>query len=328
MQALILYFGVAALPSLLLFLYLLIEGSVANFWFYFISNARAHIGSYSIGSYITYFILELMPFFLKFQWYDSIFIISFISLLLVKKLCSFQTHTNSDWIFSCIFFFSGIWAITQSRSMFFHYILFLVVPALILVNETLVVLSKESFKAFNFNGIKIPKKLQRLLSKENVVVLVGVCLSMVLFRSFSANVSTQTIFSTKTIVGRANPFLTEMSQYVVENTDKDDYIVVWGWEQRVLVLANRKSGTAQTDIQRLYPPYSERNIDMYIADIQKNKPKLIVDVVAPGSFNYFDKEIYSLEKHERVWAAIQNDYELTDVLASGDSTYRVYLRKI
>jgi hypothetical protein len=141
------------------------------------------------------------------------------------------------------------------------------------------------------------------------------------------NVLNQTVLSHKAIIGYQNPYLTHTAKYVAEQTTHDDYIVVWGWERCIFVFANRKSGTAQTDIQRLYPPYSSKNIDMYVSDIKRNKPKLIIDVVAPYSFVYSDWETYGLENHKQVWPEICNDYMLAGILRFPDGVdYRVYSR--
>jgi hypothetical protein len=57
-----------------------------------------------------------------------------------------------------------------------------------------------------------------------------------------------------------------------------------------------------------------------------NRPKLIVDVVAPDS-HAFSEEEYALENHQEVWEAIKNDYELTDIYPVDNGSFKIYTRK-
>jgi hypothetical protein len=67
---------------------------------------------------------------------------------------------------------------------------------------------------------------------------------------------------------------------------------------------------------------------MYIADILRNRPKLIVDVVAVGSFGFNIRERHGLEEDGRVWDAIRDYYVLLEELPSADEScvYKVYQR--
>src|SRR5690606_9424772 len=119
---------------------------------------------------------------------------------------------------------------------------------------------------------------------------------------------------------------------IVDKTTPEDAIVVWGWEARINLYTQRRSATAQSDIQRLVSRhYPRENTRIYIADILRNKPKLIVDVVAPGCFAYDDADRYGIHAHGDVYAAIQDRYVLTDVItveqADRSGSYRVYTRK-
>jgi hypothetical protein len=118
----------------------------------------------------------------------------------------------------------------------------------------------------------------------------------------------------------------------LDKTTPDDSIVVWGWEARINLYTQRRSATAQSDIQRLVSHhYPRKNTRIYIADILRNKPKLIVDVVAPGSFAYSDAAQHGIHTHRDVYAAIKDKYMLTDVItvkwADKSGSYRVYTRK-
>jgi hypothetical protein len=117
---------------------------------------------------------------------------------------------------------------------------------------------------------------------------------------------------------------------IIQRTDPDDYIVVWGWEARINIYTNRRSATAQSDIARLktlWESYSHENVTNYINDIKMNRPKLIIDVVAPNSFA-FSEEKYALENYKEVWEAIKNDYELTDIYPVDSGSFKIYTRKM
>jgi hypothetical protein len=153
---------------------------------------------------------------------------------------------------------------------------------------------------------------------------------LLIFSESFSNISTQTILSNKNmLVGNDKKSMTQLSRIVMARTDADDCIVVWGREPRIYIYANRQSATAQCEIDRLfhvvghYPP---KNIDLYIAGIKKNKPRLIVDIVAPGSYIY-TAEKQALENRAEVWGAIKDDYELTDIYPVEGGSYKIYTRK-
>jgi len=331
--AFLVYIGMAALPTIFLFIYCLTyTNGIKNAFFYYILNAKSHLGKHTLNQYVDFFITKLFPWLFSHIWFSRISIISLLAfivsfaLILTKKV---KIKACSNWIFSFMLLLFSVEAVTQPMRLFRHYIIFLVVPAIVFYMETVVLLAAVEYKRIMLPKLYIPKAMKHAFRKDNVITFCLVILTFVLFANYPKNVLRETVLSDKRIIGYENTYLTQASQYIVEHTVSDDYIVVWGWEQRVLVFANRKSGTAQTDIQRLYPPYSPINIDMYISDIKKNKPKLIIDVVAPESSIYSNKDIYGLENHIQVWPAICNDYTMTDTLPAPDgSTYRVYTRNL
>jgi hypothetical protein len=127
-----------------------------------------------------------------------------------------------------------------------------------------------------------------------------------------------------------NKNFSNISRIIMQQTTPDDYILVWGYESRLHVYTNRRSATAQSDIERIWGykghPYPHENVDHYIQDIKTNKPKLIVDVVAPGSHIYMDEK-YAIENHKEVWSAIKDDYELINIYPVEGGSYKIYTRK-
>jgi len=133
------------------------------------------------------------------------------------------------------------------------------------------------------------------------------------------------------MIGKSRNFkkYERLSEYILENTAKDDYILVWGWASEVYVYTGRKSAASQPDIARLWGDYAgERgyphfNVDKYIADIRLRKPKLIIDVITNGSF-YFYGDRYKLENHTEIWNAIKNEYHLSVEFPNPGGSYRIY----
>jgi len=340
LYALLVFIGMTALPSILLFLYLLTyENGIENALFYYILNANAYTGASNLISISKYIIYDLLPMLLCNPWYNSISIvilvafIASLALLLIKKI---KVRPNSDYFFSCILVLFSIEAVAHPMRPFAHYIILLVVPGLIFLMETVVLLITAEFDWIKLPKLNIPKVMRKIFSKVNIIAFCLVILTLSLFYFFPLLVLWNTVLSRKTwysgVIGYLYPELTYTAQFVVEETDDDDYIVVWGfgWMQNLYVYANRKSGTANVDIERLFPTYASypsKNIDLYISDIKRNKPKLIIDVVAPLSYVFIDRETHGLEKHPQVWPAICNDYTLYCTLwLQDDQNFLVYLR--
>jgi hypothetical protein len=207
--------------------------------------------------------------------------------------------------------------------------LFLSIPSLIFFILTLEHIHISPFKFFN--------KTRSVSNRENRLSLFFVILWFFLFHSFVLNIKNETVLSNPDELVGSNPNFVNISKIVMQQTNLDDYIVVWGREPRINVYTNRRSATTATDIDRLlwgdqyraaffYKKYPQENINKYIHDIKTNKPKLIVDMVAPGSYFYHD-EVYALENHAEIWTAIKDDYELTTVYPVEGGSYKIYTRK-
>jgi hypothetical protein len=218
------------------------------------------------------------------------------------------------WRFSLLLLLAALFAVARPGSGFGHYILFLVVPAF----------------CFGMHTLRIA---DRWLSIESMrLVFCGaLILFMACFWAAPGNLSQ----AVKQIEGidaqRSVGSFSQLLRLIVDKTSPDDAIVVWGWEARINLYTQRRSATAQSDIQRLVSHYPRENTRIYIADILRIKPKLIVDVVAPGSFNYQDAAQYGIQAHGDVYAAIQDRYVLKDVItveqANKSGSYRVFTRK-
>jgi hypothetical protein len=179
-------------------------------------------------------------------------------------------------------------------------------------------------------------KYNKLISNGLVVVL------LVLFCGFYGNVKSQAQELSENKLITESEFYNqnkEVSDYILENTNPDDYIVVFGWAAQLNIHTNRKSATAQSDSHRLWGKWSHENIEKYIEDIKRNKPKLIIDAVTPYMFllhfshpgfyvQNVAEEDYSLENHTEIWNTIKDDYKLTEIfpLIKKEGRVKIYTR--
>jgi hypothetical protein len=87
-------------------------------------------------------------------------------------------------------------------------------------------------------------------------------------------------------------------------------MVAWGWGTELYVETNFLMGTRYGNTAGIIEPgplqffYEER----FLKDIEKNKPALFVDVVAPGFFRYSDRSLYGFENFLRVKNYIDRNY--------------------
>jgi hypothetical protein len=241
--------------------------------------------------------------------------------VLLRRESSFLATIKTldiTWRFSLLLLLAALFAVARPGNRFGHYILFLVVPSF----------------CFGMHTLRIA---DRWFSVESMrLVFCGALIWFIAcFWAAPGNLSqaTQAIKQIEALEAqRSAGSFSQLLRLIMDKTTPDDAIVVWGWEARINLYTQRRSATAQSDIQRLvHHRYPRKNTRIYIADILRNKPKLIVDVVAPGSFVFQDAAQYGIHTHGDVYAAIQDRYVLTDVItveqADKSGSYRVYTRK-
>jgi len=309
--------GGLALPSILLLTYCsTYDGGLQAFYKFYILNASAHtLPVFSMD--FAYSQYRIIRFFVCQYWYNSLFILILLTLiiLIIKKI----KPTEQIIFYSTLLLFSLL-AIARPGTTFSHYMIFVSIPALLFFMS---VVNKYFVKDYLFVG-----------------------LWFIIFGGFVCNVIAQvkilkndhpvdgvywTVLRENGMIGKSRNFkkYERLSEYILENTAKDDYILVWGWASEVYVYTGRKSAASQPDIARLWGDYAgERgyphfNVDKYIADIRLRKPKLIIDVITNGSF-YFYGDRYKLENHTEIWNAIKNEYHLSVEFPNPGGSYRIY----
>jgi hypothetical protein len=318
----IVFFAAIVLPTIAIVIYCsTYEQGLSNAYFYYIKNAIAHVNKSVFSlSFLYHTYLFTIQFLVFESWYGSLFVLILLSLFLTIVV---RPRLTADWWFSGLIVLSALFAILRPYSIFSHYMIFMTLPSLVFLITTLHVVAYRDISPFNFFT-----KIAYSLKKENVLSVVLVISWLFLFGDFSHNVKSQTIPTNKRVLVGSDSNRSAISQKIMQQTDPDDYIVVWGWDARINIYTNRRSATAQSDIERLRKNgnYPHENITNYINDIKRNRPKLIVDVVAPVSLISPDSK-YALEDHEEIWGAIKNDYELTEEYPVEGGSYKIYTLK-
>jgi hypothetical protein len=312
-RKIIVFFAAVLIPTVSIVIYCsTYENGLSNAYLYYVKNAMAHVNIPLFSKSFFLMTCHVLRFFFFQNWYASLFILILFSAFL---LITIRPRLSVDWKFSCLVLLSSFFAIIRPGVYFTHYALFMLVPALVFFILTLHLVS---------SGKSSP------LNKENVLPAFLIILWLFFFNGFAQNVKENTILTHKgLLVGSENDF-SAISQIILQQTNPEDYIVVWGWEARIYVYTNRRSATAQSDIERLWvtgkKEYPHENVTNYINDIKTNRPKLIVDVVAPKSFRFNDEK-FSIENHEEIWSAIKDDYILTGVYPVEGGSFKIYTRK-
>ncbi|KAA6302966.1 MAG: hypothetical protein EZS26_000861 [Candidatus Ordinivivax streblomastigis] len=309
------------IPTILLVIYCsAYEHGLSRAYLCYVKNASAHVTPLFSTLWL-YNSCKAFYFFASQGWYNSLFILIMLSMTLFIFV---RPKWTSDWFFSFLLVLLSLFAVVRVGSPFQHYMLFLSIPSLLFLITTLRIV----FRSVNTHSSNFFAKIGNFLKQEHRLSIFLVILWLFLFRGFAGNVREQTL-STDSLVGNNKRF-SDISRIIMQQTTPDDYILVWGWEMRIHVYTNRRSATAQSNIERIwgnkYKNYPHENVDNFIHDIKTNKPKLIVDVVAPRSFG-FEEEKYALENHTEVWGAIKNDYELTDIYPVDGGSFKIYTRK-
>jgi hypothetical protein len=297
------------IPTIILVIYCsTYESGLSNAWFLYVENASAHVDSMFTLSFLERVYQTLIGF-IGLSWYNSLFVLTLLSVVLLLLA---RPRLTADLLFSGLILLTTFFALLRTGSFFHHYMVFLAVPSLFFLITTLQVEGR---------GVspKQPKKTG-LFKKEHVLLITMLVLWIFLFHDFFLNIRNQIKNNKMELVGK-NQHLSNMSQFIMQQTNPDDCIVIWGWDFRLYVYTNRRSATAQSSMERVWTAESEaggvwggkyprKNIDIYLHGLKTNKPKLIIDIVAPGSFCFFEEK-YSIQNNKEIWAAIKDEYELT-----------------
>jgi hypothetical protein len=301
------------------------ESGLSNAWFFYVENASAHVKPMFSLSFLGQ-VYQTLTGFIGLPWYNLLFVPILLSIVLLLFV---RPRLTADWVFSGLILLATLFAMLRTGSFFYHYMVFLAVPSMFFLITTLRLVS-------SVMSPKQSKKNDRF-TKKNILLTVMLAVWVVLFHGFFSNIRNQIKNNKQEIIGK-NQLMSHVSQFIVQQTGRDDCIVVWGWDFRLYVYTNRRSATAQPNIERIWTVesdtsgawggrYPRKNVDIFIHGLTANKPKLIIDIVAPGFFA-FQEEQYAIQNNKEIWAVIKEDYELAHRYNfTNGGSYKIYLRK-
>lgn len=309
-KLILILFASMLLPTLILILYCAsYENGISNAILYYLVNANNHLTFTQTGLKFLAPFLSLLIYLIS-SWYYYVFALIPLSLILVLL---FKLKIKQDLIFSLFLLGTALFSILLPLRPYEHYTLLLIIPSL-------------TFCAMLLKAIDRPRiRLPAILVKKTFPALI---ISLYFFMFISCITSSIITPSTAkfNLVGLNQSKWYDVSKLILSLTDKNDSIVVWGWEERINVYTQLKSATAQNNIERVINwQYSSKNIDHYLEDIKKNRPKVIIDVVAPGSFVFTDS-IFSLSNQSKIFPYVEKNYQLYCKIDRGEGNIKVYLR--
>jgi len=115
-----------------------------------------------------------------------------------------------------------------------------------------------------------------------------------------------------------------IAQRLFELTKRNDEVAIWGWEPRYLVEARLRHATrvAHSALELFQSPLQQYYRNRYLADLQRTRPAVFVDVVGPGSF-FFDKRN---EYGHEIFPALAQYVAAHYHLAAEVESARIYVR--
>lgn len=303
------------IPSISLLLYCATyKDGVSNAIFYYLVNANDHMATSIVDPKFFTSLLFIFAFFVRLDWYNYIF--AFIPLTLLLFFL-FEFTITIELIFSSLLLGASLFSVLAPLQNFSHYVIFLILPVLI-------------FCAMSLKSLRHKRSFISVgLAKNSFDILMTFLYACMLFTYFIYSMQTTYLTKLNLIGLNKNDGWYEISKIILSLTRPGDSIVVWGWEEKINVYTNLKSATAQNNIERIINnKYKSKNVDNYLNDIKKNSPKLIIDVVAPGSYIFTDSNSkYSLSNQKKIFPYIQDHYQLYCKINKGDGDIKIYLRK-
>ena len=256
----------------ILFMYSLINGSVEYFYKFYFVNAFAHVGSSfsfylnnlqnlvnTFSSYIEFWPSVIL---LIVTSIEIIFLSSLIGIKFIKEKCLY-----------ILLLFTVVFCVTRPLQAFNHYLNIIVVFSIIVYSYVCRDIKKYE-RSFDY---------KLFLNRFNFFLFC--IISVVLLGSSQMcdiNLHYSVIMNSK-----YSSIWQIISDDIYLDSNENDKIVVWGWQNEIYDFARRQSATAQVNIERIvnnkYPMF---NITKYVDDIKHNNPKFILDVVSPISFGF------------------------------------------
>jgi hypothetical protein len=279
-----------------------IYGVLDDFWDFYVLGNLIYAG----GSSVIDSILRIPSFFAK----SPDFILFLISLGLSSLLAFFvpkrpienASKTQSRIIsFICFWLLASLYAATKSGNDFVHYLNLCIYPfglaGALFINK--------SFKNQQFSTL--------------IALLILLPFALVFGYKILKHRPLNTYIST---ADHRVP-ISNVSKLILQHATSKDRLVVWGWMCRYHVETQMPQGTAENHSERcIYPhPMREKYYQRYLADLERNRPKVFVDAV-PSSLWLNDRATQAHEAFPELNEFISKNYHLVGEV---DRT-RVYVK--
>jgi hypothetical protein len=195
---------------------------------------------------------------------------------------------------------SSIYAITKSGNDFIHYLNFCIVPWTLLA-------------AFGIS------KLEKWAMIFPAVILFWFSGDDAFY--FVKERKLNNFYSVNAAHLGQSPVVTELNKF----KQKNDYMVVWGWQCTYYVEAQLAQGTAENHSERCIFDHKMRQTyrSRYLKDLTRTKPAFILDAVGKNSFWVQNKTTQGIESYPELLLYVSKNYSL---VGNFDDT-RLYIRK-
>lgn len=125
-----------------------------------------------------------------------------------------------------------------------------------------------------------------------------------------------------------SPQKSELSQMILSNSDPNKPMSVWGWVNELHVETGKPRGTSDTVLEYLWniTPDKAKGVtnwielvpsyfkELYLSDMQRTKPDIFVDAVAPGAFIFSERSVFGHEAFAELAEFIRANYtQLADI---------------
>lgn len=232
------------------------------------------------------------------------FIIYVIGLLVVFVLKTFNKTNSFASIylyFAITLFIFGIYAVSKSGFRLYHYYHFLLLPLTI-------------FAGF-FS--------QKLETKTFVRIIVTVCTILLFLLPILPSIAKGEEFFRYHHPQRKME-LSNVSKAILKYDKSGEYLAVWGWMQHYFVETQMPQATNDNHTIRCFT-YSliNEHRKRFLNDLERTKPKVFVDAVAPSSFLMNNKEEFGIQNFPALKKYLDEKYTIVETVDGND----IYLRK-
>lgn len=277
-------------------------GVLDDFWDFYVLGNLIYAG----GSSVMDSILRIPSFFAKspdfLAFLISLGLSSLLSFFIPKKLPGNESKTPSAIIFFvCFWLVASLYAATKSGNDFVHYLNLCIYP-------------------FGLTGALFINKNAKNQQLINWTAL----LALLPFASvFGYKIIRHQPLNTYISTADHRVPVSDVSKLILQHATSKDRLVVWGWMCRYHVETQMPQGTAENHSERcIYPhPMREKYYQRYLADLERNRPKVFVDAV-PNSLWLNDRTTQAHEAFPKLNEFITKNYHL---VGETEQT-RVYVR--